>query len=351
MAASRYAKTLKGEAPYLIAEIGSNHGGQYMRARRLVIHAAASGADAVKFQLFTLRTLIQPETFEKALAIKSAAWRQDFKKLEFPLAWLPRLKRLADKLTVDFLCTPFNEASLAAYTAVLPPAVKIASGDITHHALLGKIAASGLPALLSTGASAKAEIKDALAILGKNNTALLDCVMRYPASEAEYSPERLTLLQSLSRLYGVSDHSMGSLLAADAVSSGALVVEKHFTLDRQWKGADNAMSADPAALKALKAIMLEAFALRTGGRIPARDSRERIYARRAIYAGTAIQAGEVFTENNCIALRPAVESYIPASSWQRLLGRNARQNYTEGEGIALLELENLHVGSRTRVRI
>ena len=335
---SKYASALRREIPYLIAEIGSNHNGSFRRAKRLVIEAAKSGADAVKLQLFKLSTLIEPENFEKALSLTSSAWRNDFRALECPLVWLPKLKRLTDRLGVDFLCTPFDEESLAVYTGLQPAAVKIASGDITHQALLRRISLTGIPPLLSTGASTEAEITEALTLLKNGNTALLECVMRYPASNYEYSAERLRLLQNHARIVGVSDHSEGTLVAAEAVLSGALIIEKHFTIDRSIKGADHAMSAEPHTLRALKAIMLEAFALRAQGKTPPGDSAERVYARRAVYARSPIRKGDAFSEGNCIALRPAVGEYVPASSWTHLEGRPAVQNYERGMGIACSEI-------------
>jgi len=336
---SNYAHALAGKAAYLIAEIGSNHNGSFLRARRLIIAAAASGADAVKFQLFTLPTLIQPENFEKALSLGSdSKWEKGFRALEFALAWLPRLKRLADRLGVDFLATPFDEKSLAAYIQIQPAAIKIASGDITHHALLRRIAGAGLPKILSTGAANDAEIERALGILGKKDTALLDCVMRYPADGAEYSRIRIERLQKYAPVTGISDHSEGLLAAAEAVRAGATIVEKHFTTDRKQKGADHAMSAEPDTLRALKAIMGEALHVREAGQTEASDSAERVYARRAIYARHPIRSGDVFSEQNCIALRPAIADYVPASAWEGLEGRAAARDYSEGMGISFAEL-------------
>lgn len=322
-----------GKAPYLIAEIGSNHNGKLSRAKRMMRSAASSGADAVKFQLFTLPQLIQPENYEKALALESSAWRSSFRKLEFKLSWLPELKRLADRLDVDFLCTPFDAESLAAYTALKPAAIKIASGDITHTALLRQAAASGIPVILSTGASTTNEIEKAVAITGKEKTALLDCVMSYPAPASAYSPERLSLLRKYCRITGVSDHTEGVALAAEAMLGGAVVIEKHFTLNRALPGADHAHSSEPKTFAVLKSIMLETFQLRAHGRTRPQDGAERIYARRAVYARVPIAQGEIFSEKNCIALRPALENYVPASSWDDLTGKAAKKSYTGGMGI------------------
>jgi N-acetylneuraminate synthase len=162
--------------------------------------------------------------------------------------------------------------------------------------------------------------------------------MRYPAPASSYSPERLALLKKYSEVVGVSDHTEGCIVAAEAVLKGAVIIEKHFTLDKSLPGADNAYSCEPHTFAILKSVMLEAFTLRAQGKTKQQDSAERIYARRAVYARTSIAPGEMFSEKNCVALRPAVKRYIPASSWGKLMGKPAKNAYTEGMGILNQEL-------------
>ena len=250
-------KNLKHDV-YLIAEAGSNHNGNYRTARRLVVEAARAGAAAVKFQLFTLETLIAPEAFEKALGIKDPSWRQGFRKLEFPLAWLPRLRRVADRAGIDLLCTPFDLPRLARYLETDPPAVKIASGDVTFAPLLQAAGRSGLPVILSTGAATEDEITAALALTGGKRTVLLDCVMAYPAQAAAYGLSRMEKLgKKFATPVGISDHTRSDALASILVQRGACVVEKHFTLDRRQAGADHAMSMEPEGLRLLALALQE----------------------------------------------------------------------------------------------
>lgn len=315
---------------YLIAEAGSNHNGSYRTARRLVVEAALAGAAAVKFQLFSLENLIAPEAFERALGIKDPSWRQGFRKLEFPLAWLPRLRRVADRAGIDLLCTPFDLPRLARYLEMQPPAVKIASGDVTFAPLLQAAGRSGLPVILSTGAAKEEEIASALALTGRKRTVLLDCVMAYPAQAAAYGLSRMEKLgKTFATPVGISDHTRSDALASILVQRGACVVEKHFTLDRRQAGADHAMSMEPEGLRLLVVALQEALALRIPPRGLRGDERERVYARRAIYARTDIAPGELLTADNCIALRPAAGG-IAAWQWDRLLGTKSERPIPAG---------------------
>ncbi len=338
MPKSRYETEIEKKGLYLVAEAGSNHNGSLREAKRLVSLAAEAGADAVKFQLFAAETLVQPEILGKMLNL-GAGWTGGMKKLEFKLAWLPVLKRLADRAAIDFLCTPFDEERLDALLAVQPPAIKIASGDITHHALIKKAAESGLPVILSTGASNEEEIRAAISLCDRSKTALLQCVMSYPARSSAYHSDVLAMLARYAPVTGISDHTEGGLVAARAVEAGAVIVERHFTRNRRQHGADHAMSTEPEELKRLRTLLLEAMRMRFEGPTAPGDDRERIYARRGMYCRMPIAPGEDFSPTNCFALRPADPGALSASDALRLYGRSSKKTYQPGDPIVPGELE------------
>jgi len=338
MPKSRYEREIEKKGLYLVAEAGSNHNGSLREAKRLVSLAAEAGADAVKFQLFAAETLVQPEILGKMLNL-AAGWTGGMKKLEFKLEWLPVLKRLADRAEIDFLCTPFDEERLDALLSVQPPAIKIASGDITHHALIKKAAASGLPVILSTGASNEEEIQSAVSLCEHSKTALLQCVMSYPARSSAYHSDVLATLARYAPVTGISDHTEGGLVAARAVEAGAVIVERHFTRNRRQRGADHAMSTEPEELKRLRTLLLEAMRMRFEGPTAPGDDHERIYARRGMYCRSAVAPGEIFSPGNCLALRPAGPGAIPASAALSLYGRTSKMAYQPGDPIGLGELE------------
>lgn len=315
--------------PYLIAEIGINHDGSFKKAKKMIIEAAQNGANAVKFQLFSLETLIQPEQFEKALKITSTKWRNNFKKIEFPLKWLKPLKTLADKLHVDFLCTPFDTERLEQYLKLDPVAIKIASGDLTNHLLIKKAVASKKTIILSTGTGTKKEIQAALNLVNIKKTILLDCVVSYPANILEYDLKNFKQLNKFGTITGISDHTDSIFMSSLAIYNGSSVVEKHFTLDKSTPGADHAISFEPAELKALAKSMHDAFKMCHNKPLSRSDKKERKFARRAIYAKNDIAKGESFNESNTIALRPAVNG-IGAQDYGILFQEKALNKYTKG---------------------
>ena len=317
--------------PYIIAEAGTNHDGSYRKAKRLILKAKESGANAVKFQLFSLETLFQADEYERVLGLKTLDWRTVIRTLEFPLKWLVPLKKLSDKTGIDFLCTPFDVDRLKAYLTIKPCAVKIASGDITNNLLLKEAAKSGLPVILSTGASELDEIKKSIKITGKDRTILLDCVMRYPADLNQYSLTRLKSLAELTNSpIGISDHTQSIFLPSEAVYQGACVVEKHFTLNKNDKGADHSMSFDPASFSFLSKSIRDAFFLRKNNPKPGADTVERKYARRALYAARPVLKGEKIKLQDISVLRPN-SGGIPADKINLLIGKKASKNYSRGD--------------------
>jgi sialic acid synthase SpsE len=338
MKTSRYAQETARQGLYLIAEAGSNHNGSLREAKRLVSLAAEHGADAVKFQLFSAKTLMQADVLGKLLGLEQG-WTGTVKKLEFPLAWLPVLKRLADRAAIDFLCTPFDEKRLTALLEVHPPAIKISSGDCTHYRLLEQAAASGLPVILSTGASTDDEIQAAVSICGRETTALLQCVMRYPAKASAYNPSFMARLVQYAPVVGISDHTEGGLAAARAVLDGAIIVERHFTRSRRQSGADHAMSTEPDAFSSLRELLLESLRARMEGVVETGDEAERVYARRGMYCQRKIAQGDMFDHDNCIALRPAIPEAVPASEYRQVMGKKAKRAYDAGDPVLKDEIE------------
>ncbi len=324
--------------PYLIAEIGINHNGSFKKAKKMIIVAAQNGADAIKFQMFTLDTLIQPLQFEKALNITSIKWRDDFRKLEFPLKWLQPLKKLADKLKIDFLCTPFDTERLEHYLKIDPVGIKIASGDLTNHLLIKKAVASGKPVILSTGTGTKKEIETTLKLMNLKKTVLLDCVVSYPANILEYDLKNFKLLNKFGTTTGISDHTDSIFMPSLAIFNGGSIVEKHFTLDRTTPGGDHAISCEPSELNALSKSIQDAFQLCHKKSIKRSDQKERKYARRAIYAKKDIAIGDTFNEANTIALRPALKG-VGAQNYNELFKQKSINNYSKGAIIKEVEVK------------
>lgn len=233
-----------GEPVFVVAEVGINHGGDPAQAEALVRAAAAAGADAVKFQTYRTEARVPADSPYFGL----------LKRCELPFARQAEMKRLAESLGLLFFSTPFDSECVDFLDAIGVPAFKLASFDIVNGALTRRVLAKGRPVIASTGMADRVEV-DAFveaANRGRVPFALLHCVSAYPTPPHEAN---LRVIGRLRELYGVptgySDHTLGVETPVLAAAAGALIIEKHFTLDRAAEGPDHALSADPAQLAEL----------------------------------------------------------------------------------------------------
>jgi sialic acid synthase SpsE len=318
-------------APCLvIAEVGSNHDGDFPRALALIDAAAAAGADAVKFQSFRAATLLAPRRAAPGGGWEPAAAYPTLERLEVPLEWHAALRDRAAERGVLFLSTPFDEERASFLAALGVPAFKVASGDLTHVPLLRRMGSFGRPVLLSTGHAVPEEVDAALAAIveGAGSAArrppvvLLHCVSSYPLAPGDANLRVLPALRARSGcLVGWSDHSPGHTLAVGAVALGACVIEKHFTDDRGRPGPDHPFAMEPADFRAMVTAIRELEqALGDGEKRPAGAERdERTWARRAVYAARPLPAGAVLEARDLKVVRPALG--LPPSALGSLVGR------------------------------
>ena len=244
---------------YIIAEIGVNHNGSLDLALEMVRSAADCGADAVKFQTFTARGLVSPNTpkveYQKTTTSPEESHYQMIKSLEMPRSFYSPLLNLCQELGVDFLSTPYDVESVDYLESIDVGLYKVASADIVDHILLEKIARTGKPTILSTGMATLGEIEEAVGIfrkLGNEQVILLHCVSNYPCSHSSLNLRAMrTLHQAFSLPVGYSDHSVGPLAATLSIALGAVLIEKHFTTDKSLPGPDQAASSSPQEFKEL----------------------------------------------------------------------------------------------------
>jgi N,N'-diacetyllegionaminate synthase len=291
-----------GAPVFVIAEAGVNHNGDQAKALRLVDAAAASGADAVKFQTFD----------PNRLASRAAPLAEYQRAGESPelgqVAMLSRLRLPDDALAavamrcrergILFLSTPFDEVSADLLDELDVPAFKIGSGELTNLPFLRNLASRGRPLLLSTGMATLGEVAaavDAVAASGAHGLVLLHCVSSYPAPAKEANLRAMdTLREAFSVPVGYSDHCLGTDVALAAVARDAAVLERHLTLDRCLPGPDHALSLEPGELAELMhRIRTLERALGDGRKRPQRSEYENLLvARRSIVAARAMQPGE-----------------------------------------------------------
>jgi len=320
-----------GSNVFVVAEIGINHDGSVSQAERLIDAAADAGADAVKFQSFRVDHLLIPSRdryTQQADAAESAY--QMLQRCELSWKDQERLKMHADQRGIMFLSTPFDEESADFLDSIGAPAFKIASADITHVPLLRHVASKGKPVLLSTGMSFLSEVADAVNHLrsaGAQEILLMHCVSAYPAAAPQMNLRALRTLEAYFELpVGLSDHSEGIVIPLISVAMGAVLIEKHFTLDKNAPGPDHKASMDPADLRILVQNLRDVEASLGDGRKRPSDIEEegRLFGRRSIVAAVDIRAQESIASRMLTCKRPG--SGLEPRYWDKLIGMKARRN-------------------------
>jgi N,N'-diacetyllegionaminate synthase len=303
-----------GEPPYLIAELGVNHNGDPDLALRLVEAAADAGADAVKFQTFradALATLAAPQAAYQRARAAAGSQQEMLRGLELPADGLRAAFARARERGIVAFSTPFDLESVDLLVGLDVPALKVGSGDLTNLFLLRRVAAAGLPVILSTGMATFAEVDAAVAAIraaGDPPLALLHCLSAYPAPPAETN---LRAIPAMRQRYGVevgfSDHTTGFAAPIASVAMGASIIEKHLTLDRGLPGPDHAASMEPDELRSLAAALREAHdALGSGEKGPQPSEADtRRVARRSLVLRRALPRGAQLSGADLDAKRPA----------------------------------------------
>jgi N-acetylneuraminate synthase len=350
-------RIVNGGNPWIVAEIGSAHGGDPVKAEELIAAAAEAGADCAKFQFIIADEIVHPMSGSISLPGGSVPIHKKFRSLEQPLSFYAKLKEQCRKHGIAFLCSPFGTESASLLLQLGVDAVKIASPELNHIPLLK--ATRHLPQILSTGVSSLADIERALEICGEES-ALLHCITSYPAPAEEYNIAVIPLLQRLFGVpVGVSDHSTDPFLVPVlAAAHGAAIIEKHFTLDRRGDGLDDPIALIPREFRDMCLSTMEAASesfdetlrklsqrfgektVRTvigDGRKTLSRSEKQFYAttNRSIIAVREIKAGEKLSEKNVALLRSETNMRpgLPAPFWDIVLGKTVIRPLSDGDGL------------------
>jgi len=332
-----------GSKVFVVAEIGINHNGKMEQAIKMIDEAAESGANAVKFQSFRADKLLIPSQnrYAQQMGSMESAY-QMLRRCELSWEDQEKLKKHADDKNILFFSTPFDEETTDFLDSLGVPVFKIASSDITHVPLMRHIASKGKPIFLSTGMSFLSEVGDAIQALrseGASEILLLHCVSAYPTPPQNMNLRAIETLNSHFELaVGLSDHSEGILLPLVAVALGAVVIEKHFTLDKSAPGADNKCSMDPDDLKKLVCSLRDVETSLGDGRKRPTDIEEegRLLGRRSIVAAVDIRAYETIAPWMLSFKRPG--SGLEPRYWEKISGMTARRNISKD---TILQWEDL----------
>jgi N,N'-diacetyllegionaminate synthase len=324
-----------GHPVFIIAEAGVNHGGDMQVARQLIDVAAESGADAVKFQAFRTENLILKNVskapYQQQTTSAAESQFDMLKKLELQFDQYVELMDYCRKKGIMFLITPFDEGSLIELERVGVEAYKIASTDTTNLPFLKKVAQTGKPIFLSTGMSYMDEIEAAVTEIQayNQNLILLHCTANYPIEDKEVNLNVLnTFREKFDMLLGYSDHSVGIGAAPYAVPMGAVVLEKHFTLDKSQEGPDHLASLDPQELRDF-VKQVRAIEVYLGGfekKPTESEMKTRSSLQKCLVAAKAIRKGQVIAEEDIVAKRTGGKGISPVR-YKTVVGSTAEKDY------------------------
>ncbi len=321
--------------PFIIAEVGINHNGDLKKALKMIEVAKAAGADCVKFQTFKAKELVTDErlayTYTSQGKKVTESMLKMFERYEFSEEQWKVIRKKCTKEKIMFLSTPQNETDLIFLKKLGIPAIKIGSDDFTNLPLLKKYASHKLPLILSCGMADQTEVKDSLAAAGssaRTPLVLLLCTSQYPTPLQDANILKLDTLRKCfpDLVLGFSDHTQGVIAATLAVGLGAVVFEKHFTLDNDLPGPDHWFSENPKTLEHwITSIRAAHIALGSCIIKPTKaEEKMRLLARRSLATLKAIAKGERFTPGNTGLKRPGTG--LPPKYFNDIIGRKATRD-------------------------
>ena len=327
----------------IIAEAGVNHNGDLGLAKKMAVVAKNAGADIVKYQTAVPELVIskfaQKADYQKEQTGDGESQLEMVRRIHFGFAQHRELKEYCEDIGIQYLSAAFDLPSVDFLASLNLPMFKIPSGEITNLPYLERIAACGKPVLLSTGMSEPAEIEAALQVLrrgGAGEVTVLHCNTEYPTPAKDANLKAmLDIRERFGCPVGYSDHTLGIEADIAAVALGAVVIEKHFTLDKNMSGPDHKASLSPSELMEMVcAVRRTERMLGSGHKEVSESERKNIaVARKSIVAARDIAAGEVFTADNLTVKRPG--DGISPMRWHEVVGQTAKRAFGEDERVEL----------------
>lgn len=327
----------------IIAEAGVNHNGDLNTALKLCDVAKWCGADVVKFQTWITDNIITKKVakaeYQKENTKNNDSQYDMLKKLELSQDDFREIKKHCDEIGIIFASTADDKDSLDFLVDLGIPFIKVGSGDIGNVSYLRYIGSKNKPVILSTGMSTLEDISislDALRQGGCKDITLLHCTTNYPCPMEDVNLNAIdTLRKEYNLSVGYSDHTKGIEVAIGAVSKGATVIEKHFTLDKNMDGPDHLASTEPQEFKQMiDSIRNIEKALGDGKKVPTNaelDISKVVFKR--IVAVKPIRKGDIITEDCVMCKRN--ETGELASNWDNVIGKISNKDYSIDEGIIL----------------
>ena len=328
------------EEPFIIAEMSGNHNGSKERAIEIIKSAAKTGVDCLKFQTYTADTMtLDSHKSDFIINDPKSLWdgrqlHDLYQEAHTPWEWHEELFQTAHDHGVIAFSSPFDETAVDFLNDLGVPMFKVASFEITHLPLIKKIGQTGKPVIISTGMASVEEIETAIQTArdgGTNDIIILKCTSQYPANASDANLETISdMAERFGVQVGLSDHTLGIGVGIAAISYGATVIEKHFTIDRSEGGVDSEFSMEPHEMKMLKEETFRAW--HAGGQVKydgtANEQKSKQF-RQSIYPSNDIAQGEVFSADNLKICRPGLS--LEPSHWDELIGKQAKRSIEMGE--------------------
>lgn len=325
---------------FFIAEISSNHCGNFNLAKKLIRCAHLNGADAVKLQTYTADTMTANSNKEY-FKIKEGLWRgfrlwDLYNKAHTPLKWHKDLFRYGKSLGIKVFSTPFDETAVDFLEKLNCPIYKLASFEMNDLNLVKKISRTKKPIIISTGMANLKEIEETVNTAKKNGArdlTLLYCVSNYPSKLIDFNLNNIKILKSKFKCkIGISDHSNDNRVAIASIACGAEVIEKHIALDNQKKGFDIDFSLKGKQIKKLRDDIDVTYNL-LGKKFFFRNKSEnksKVF-RRSIFATKDIKKGEKFSKKNIRIIRPGFG--LAPKYYDKILNKKSPYNILKDEPV------------------
>lgn len=320
----------------VIAEWGQSHGGSLDVAIRQAEATRDAGAWAAKWQIFAPERIASRHArryWDPTLGGSDSQLTTFTDNGMLSVADWARLRAHCRRIGVEFMATPFDLEAVDLLESIGVDVYKIASGDITYRRLIEKVAATGKPVILSTGAPSEPEIRRTLGLLWNSDVTLLACTLAYPTLDEHAHLGRIETLRSRFVGYkvGYSDHTLGHRTSMPAAALGASVLEKHCTLGDRYRAPDDSMALNPNGLRLYVHYAEMGAAMRGNPRLVVADEEQpaRVGARRSAYAARTIPAGTVLADDEIVWLRPYDPDGVGAH--QNIVGRTLREMVAEGD--------------------
>lgn len=325
--------------PFIIAEMSGNHNQSLERALAIVEAAAKSGAQAIKLQTYTADTItLDVHDNEFKIQDENSLWNGKslhklYNEAYTPWEWHAPIMKRAEELGMVCFSSPFDETAVDFLEELNVPAYKIASFENIHLPLIRKVAATGKPLIISTGMATVSELYEAVTAAreaGCENLVLLKCTSTYPAVPANSNITTIPHMRDLFQCQvGLSDHTMGTGVSVAAVTLGATIIEKHFTLSRADGGVDSAFSLEPLEMESLVTETERAWLSLGVIRYGATDAEKKsLVFRRSLYISEDVLMGTVLSPENLRCVRPGLG--LAPKYYDQVIGRKLNRNVNKG---------------------